>query len=78
MATVEFNQLPDNYYQLTVLLNDGKGNLSAPIRSDAVDSKYVTFGDYVLADFRNTGHLDFLAIADNYTSYGDRFMSLPL
>ena len=54
------------FYPITVLLNNGKGDLSAPVRSDAIDSKYVDFGDFVLADFRNTGHPDFLAIASTY------------
>ena len=74
---IELNQYPNNYYQLTVLLNDGKGNLSAPVRSDAIDSKYLTFGDFVLADFRNTGRPDFLAIAANYTSNGNFLSFAP-
>ena len=70
VAFIEYNQFPDQYYQLTVLLNDGKGNLSAPVRSDAINSSYADFGDFVLADFRNTGRPDFLAIAGNYTDTG--------
>jgi hypothetical protein len=65
-AFLEYNQPPDSYYQLTVLLNDGTGNLSAPVRSDAVNTNYGAVGDFVLADFRNTGNPDFLAIAPNY------------
>jgi hypothetical protein len=68
VAFLEWNQFPDNYYQLTVLLNDGSGNLSAPVRSDAVNSSYGTVGDFALADFRNTGYPDFVAIAPNYNS----------
>jgi len=74
---VEWNQLPDTYLPLTVLLNDGKGNLSPPIRSDAINTSFVNFGDFVLADFRNTGHPDFLAIAENYTSFGEFISFAP-
>lgn len=67
LALMEWQPPSDNYFQLAVLLNDGKGNLSAPVRSD-VSSGVV--GDFVLADFRGTGHPDFLGIAQNYTSNG--------
>jgi hypothetical protein len=77
VAFMEWNQAPDNFYQLTVLLNDGKGNLSTPVRSDAVDSRYVATGDFVLADFRNTGHPDFVAIAQNYSSWGNFISFAP-
>jgi hypothetical protein len=77
VSFLEWNPYPDKYYQLTVLLNDGKGNLSAPIRSDAVDSNYVSVGDYVLADFRNTGHPDFLAITESYSSFGNFLSFVP-
>ena len=45
--------------QITVALNDGTGEFSAPIRSP-LWSNYMSTGDFVLADFRNTGHLDAL------------------
>jgi hypothetical protein len=66
---VAFLEIPspfgtDTYYQLTVLLNDGNGNLSPPIRSDATDA-FTT--DWVLADFRNTGYPDFISISTNDT-----------
>ncbi len=77
LAFIEWNQSPSNYYQLTILLNDGKGNLSAPVRSDAIDSSYGGFGDFVLADFRNTGHPDFLAIAENYNATGSFLSFAP-
>jgi len=64
----------DNYYQLTVLLNDGSGNLSAPIRSDALN---FLFGDWVLADFRNTGKPDFLVISENYNSKPNSYSFVP-
>ena len=64
----------DNYYQLTVLLNDGSGNLSAPIRSDAATT---LIGNYVLADFRNTGQPDFLGISQVYNSNGNYIAFVP-
>src|SRR5206468_12352505 len=77
VSLMEFQQAPDPYYPITVLLNDGKGNLSAPIRSDAVNSSFAFIGDFVLADFRNTGHPDFLAVASSYTSYGQYVSFAP-
>jgi hypothetical protein len=74
VAFIEWNQAPDNYYQLTVLLNDGSGNLSAPVRSDAIPS---LFGDFVFADFRNTGQFDFLAIGEDYVSNGQFISFAP-
>jgi hypothetical protein len=55
----------DSYDQLTVLLNQGSWTFSAAIRSDAIPapgSSLPCFGDFVLANFRGTGLLDFLAI----------------
>ena len=67
VAFLEWQPVGSNYLQLTVLLNDGNGNLSAPVRSDAINqANYLPPGDWALADFRNTGHPDFLAIAQNY------------
>ena len=74
VAFLEWPPDGDNYFQLTVLLNDGSGNLSAPIRSDALN---FLNGDWVLADFRNTGHPDFLAIAENYNSNPNSFSFAP-
>ena len=68
LVLMEFNQLPSNFYQITSLLNDGTGHFSYPIRSDGVDQNYLAVGDFVLADFRNTGKPDFLAIASSYAS----------
>lgn len=65
LALIEWNQPPSPYYQLTTVLNDGTGHFSAPVRSDAVDSQYNYIGDFVFADFRNTGRPDFLAIGYN-------------
>jgi hypothetical protein len=65
LGLIEWNQPPSPYYELTVMLNDGTGHFSAPVRSDAVDSQYNFVGDFVFADFRNTGRPDFLAIGFN-------------
>ena len=63
LALLEWSQPPSNFYQLAILLNDGNGHFSAPIRSDAIDSTLSGFfGDFTLADFRSAGHPDFLAI----------------
>ena len=63
LALMEWNVLTSSYYQLTVLLNDGTGHFSDPVRSNAIDINVSSnFGDFVLADFRNSGHPDFLAI----------------
>ena len=68
IAFIEYGLDSENYLQLTVLLNDGSGNLSAPLRSNAVATSYELPQNFVLADFRNTGLPDFLAIAPNYNS----------
>jgi len=74
---IAFLELPpesSTYYQLTVLLNDGTGNLSAPIRSDAADAY---FTDWVLADFRNTGSPDSLSISTNYITNASYYFFVP-
>jgi hypothetical protein len=53
-------------YFITALLNDGTARFSAPITSDAgINIVSERMGDYRLGDFRNTGHLDFVAIGLN-------------
>jgi hypothetical protein len=76
VALLEYPPPPgtDNYYQLTILLNDGKGNLSPPIRSNAADAY---FTDWVLADFRNTGYPDFLSISTNYNTKVSYYSFVP-
>lgn len=56
-------------YNLTVLLNDGTGNFSTPIRSEVLNESYFA-GDFALGNFRNTGRPDFLSIGQGqqYTS----------
>ena len=69
---MEWNVPPDPNFQLTVLLNQGAGNLSAPIRSDATP---FVFGDFVLADFRGTGLPDFLSIGEDASAEGGSSLS---
>jgi hypothetical protein len=63
LALIEWYPNDSHFFQLAVMLNDGQGHFSDPIQSDAIDSTLSTnFGDFVLADFRNSGHKDFLAV----------------
>jgi len=76
LALLEWNQLPSTYYQLAVMLNDGTGNFSDPIRSDAINTALSAFfGDFVLADFRNTGHPDLLIVGIDEELGGTPYMS---
>jgi len=50
-----------NPYQATVLLNDGTGKFGPAVKSEIAEGTFV-IGDYAVADFRNTGHPDLLAI----------------
>ena len=47
--------------EITTLLNDGTGRFGQPIQSPAWDEGPIA-GDFVLADFRNTGHPDLLVV----------------
>jgi FG-GAP-like repeat len=50
-------------YFITTMLNDGTGRFGGPVPSDAgVSLTSAWMGDYRLGNFRNTGHLDFVAI----------------
>ncbi len=49
-------------YALVTLINQGGGNYAAPARYDVFPDTYYVPGDFVLADFRNTGHPDFVGI----------------
>ena len=51
-------------YVITTMLNDGTGRFAAPVQSNVgMDlTSGQPMGDYRLGDFRNTGHLDFVAI----------------
>lgn len=64
LAVVERGRLHPEPYQMTVLFNDGTGKFSDPIRSPVLEAFRRTFVDFILADFRHTGHPDFLGIVD--------------
>ncbi len=66
LALLEFPSPTSTFYQVTVMLSDKTGHFGRPVRSDAVDGS-TQFGDFVLADFRSTGQLDFLAISQDNT-----------
>jgi FG-GAP-like repeat len=53
---------PSGMITLNVLLNQGNGQFSAPIRTPEISGNpNVRIGDFVFADFRNTHQLDFVA-----------------
>lgn len=60
----------DNFYSMSYL-NDGAGHLKAPLRSTfGPGVTNFAMGDYRLGDFRNSGHLDLVAIgiSSEYTT----------
>jgi hypothetical protein len=58
-----FNEGFNFEYYATSFLNDGTGRLTAPIVTDTgINLASNWMGDYRLADFRNTGHPDLVAI----------------
>jgi hypothetical protein len=61
---------PTNPILITTLLNDGTGKFSAPIQTPIFSELPAALvpGNFVLGDFRNTGHLDALVVALNFTS----------
>jgi hypothetical protein len=59
-----FFEWPQRSYQpwnLAVMRGDGHGHYGAPVRSDIFHT-YEEFPDFVVGDFRKTGHPDILAI----------------
>jgi len=67
-------------YYITSLLNDGTGHLTGPIQSDAgiaIISEHI--GDFRMANFRNTGHLDLVGIglSTAYSSGAQFILFLP-
>jgi len=68
LVLVDFVELGsyDSTEPLTVLLNQGNGQFSLPIRS--VINATAPILDFVLADFRNIGRPDFLALTLNQSS----------
>lgn len=62
LGLVEFADGSASELNITVMLNQGNGQFSAPIRSPAISSNpSLRIADFVFADFRKTGQLDFLA-----------------
>jgi hypothetical protein len=63
MALLELTQLGsfNSMGPLAVMLNQGGGRFSAPIRSPMINGQNLQIGDFLFADFRNTGKPDFLA-----------------
>ncbi|MGA8149440.1 MAG: FG-GAP-like repeat-containing protein [Terriglobales bacterium] len=51
--------------QITTMLNDGTGTFSPPIQSAAWPENQFQPGDFVLADFRNTGRRDLLVVGSS-------------
>ena len=62
LGLVEFPAIPGDDYMITVMLNQGNGRFSIPIRSPGISSSANSLiNDFVFADFRKSGRLDFLA-----------------
>jgi len=61
IGLIEANDATTNQFQITVMLNQGGGKFSLPVRTPALPSTF-TVGDFVFADFRKTGHKDFLGV----------------
>lgn len=61
LAVVELPSPSTNAYELAAMLNDGTGHFAPAVHSPVLDPTY-QLTDYVLADFRNTGRPDFLAV----------------
>lgn len=62
LALLELPAGSPGNYQLTTLLAQGNGQFGPLARYAAYPTDFYTPGDFVLADFRNTGHPDFLSI----------------
>jgi hypothetical protein len=61
IVVMEYPPLYPGTMQITTMLNDGTGKFAAPVQSPAWPEGQPP-GDIVLADFRNTGRPDLLAI----------------
>jgi hypothetical protein len=57
-------------YPITSLLNNGQGRFGLPVLSPGLETTLPGQGDIVVADFRNTGHADFLAIGGQFSNGG--------
>jgi VCBS repeat protein len=61
LAFLQLQGSPGNY-QLTTLLSQGNGAFAPFARYPVFPDTFFRDGDFILADFRNTGHPDFVAI----------------
>jgi FG-GAP-like repeat len=62
LGLVEYGEGAASNLNITVMLNQGNGQFSPPIRSPAISGNPgLRIADFVFADFRKTGQLDFLA-----------------
>jgi hypothetical protein len=70
MVLLDRQGLPTDPTLITTLLNDGTGKFSAPIQSPIFSElpSGMVPGAFVLGNFRNTGYLDALVVAENFTS----------
>lgn len=71
---IEYPDLSSTNYQLAVMLNDGTGHFSPPIRSPIFDQSTHREG-WVVADFRGTGKPDFLAVGLDGAMGGTPFIA---
>jgi hypothetical protein len=75
LAVIELPSPSTNAYEVAVMLNDGTGHFAPAVHSPVFDPTY-QLTDYVLADFRNTGRSDFLAVGYTVmTVVGPPFLS---
>jgi VCBS repeat protein/FG-GAP repeat protein len=79
LALVELAELGsfNNMGTLTVLLNQGGGHFSDPIRTPVVNGQGAQVGDFIFGDFRNTGLPDFLAELVSSASGGPQLIYAP-
>jgi len=70
MVLLDRQVVPTSPTLITTLLNDGTGKFSAPIQTPIFSELPAGMvpGSFLLGDFRNTGHLDALIVALNFTS----------
>lgn len=62
LALIELPATQPGMMQLVTLMNQGNGQFAAPVRYPVFPTSYYLPSDFVLADFRNTGRPDFVAI----------------
>jgi hypothetical protein len=64
LLALELPQYSPGNYEIVTVLNQGNGKFSAPIHSIFFPDSLTSSGpgDYALGDFRNTGHLDAVAV----------------